>query len=128
MDQLRKLLYGEKIPYRLLKAYSAIELLSLGTSKGYTENWARDAVLITAKAAVDTVNELSKMYPEHLVQKAMIGRVLRGVLWTIHNGGAPGTRSWRVDLWSHLDEVEDRSLECSLSSKWLKSKDIIYIS
>ena len=111
------------MPYRLLKAYSTTEALSFGTSRGYTENWARDAVLITSKATVDTVNELSKTYPERLVQKAMIGRILRGVLWTIHNGGAPGTRSW--DMWG---DVEDRSLECSLSSKWLKSKDIIYIS
>ena len=95
----------------------------MGTSRGYTENWARDAVLITAKATVDTVNELSKMYPEHLVQKAVIGRILRGVLWTMHNGGAPGTRSW--NKWN---EVEDRSLECSLSSRWLSSRDIIYIS
>ena len=95
----------------------------LGTSRGYNENSARDMVLITAKAAVDTVNELSKAYPEHLVQKAMIGRILRGILWMIHNGNAPGTTSR-----GEWDEVEDHSLECSLSSKWLKSKDIIYIS
>ena len=88
-----------------------------GTSRGYNGNWARDMVLITAKAVVDSANELSQTYPEHLVQKAMIGRVLRGVLWTIHNGGAPGTRSWRADPWRDRDEVEDRSLECSLSSK-----------
>ena len=69
------------MPYRLLKAYSTAEALSLGTSRGYTENWARDVVLITAKAAVDTVNELSRKYPEHFVQKAIINRILRGVLW-----------------------------------------------
>ena len=80
-------------------------------------------VLATAKAAVNTVNELSKSYPEHLVQKAMIGRILRGVLWTIHNGNAPGTTSR-----DRLGNVEDRSLECSLNSKWLNSRDIIYIS
>ena len=95
----------------------------LGTSRGYNENSARDMVLITAKATVDTVNELSKAYPEHLVQKAMIGRILRGVLWTIHNGNAPGTRSWHS--WKDTD---DRSLECSLSRRWLDSRDIIYIS
>ena len=111
------------MPYRLLKAYSTAEVLSSGTSRGYTENWARDAVLITAKAVVDTVSELSKTNPEHLVQKAMICRILRGVLWTIHNGGAPGVRSW--NRWG---DVEDRSLECSLNSRWMKSKDIIYIS
>ena len=127
MDQLSVLLWGKEMHYRLLKAYSTAEVLTFGTSRGYTENWARDAVLITAKAAVDTVNELSKTYPEHVVQKAMIGRILRGILWTIHNGGAPGTRSWRLDRWGD-EVVEDRSLECSLSSKWLKSKDIIYIS
>ena len=84
-DQLGELLEGKEMPYCLLKAYSLAEMLSSGTSRGYTENWAHDAVLITAKAVVDTVNELSKMYPEHLVQKAMINRILRGVLWTIHN-------------------------------------------
>ena len=124
MDQLEMLLEGKEMPYCLLRAYSTIEQLSSGTSRGHTENWAHNAVLVTAKAAVDTVNELSKIYPEHLVQKAMIGRILRGVLWTIHNGGAPGTRSWHP----RRRETEDRSLECSLSSKWLKSKDIIYIS
>ena len=111
------------MPYHLLKAYSTTEALALGTSRGYTENWARDAVLITAKAAVDTVNELSKTYPEHFVQKAVIGRILRGILWTIHNGSAPGTKSY-----GEQSEVEDRSLECSLSSRWLRSNDIIYIS
>ena len=113
------------LAHQLLKSYSAIteQASLLGTSRGYNENSAQDMVLITAKAAVDTINELSKVYPEHLVQKAMIGRILRGVLWTIHNGGAPGTRS--LDRWG---DAEDRSLECSLSSKWLKSKDIIYIS
>ena len=111
--------------HQLLKSYSAMteQTSLLGTSRGYNENSARDMVLTTAKAAVDTVNELSKTYPEHLVQKAMINRILRGVLWTIHNGGAPGTRSW--NKWN---EVEDRSLECSLSSRWLSSRDIIYIS
>ena len=99
------------------------QALLLGTSREYNESSARDMILITAKAAVDTVNELSKMYPEYLVQKAMIGRILRGVLWTIHNGNAPGTTS--RDKW---DKAEDRSLECSLSSRWLNSKDIIYIS
>ena len=87
-----------------MKAYSKAEALSLGTSRGYTENSALDAVLITAKAVVDTVNELSKRYPEHLVQKAIIGRILRGVLWTIHNADAPGTAS--RNKW---DDVEDRS-------------------
>ena len=95
----------------------------LGTSRRYNESWARDMVLTTAKAAVNTVNELSKTYPEHLVQEAVVGRILRGVLWTIHNGGAPGTRSY-----SPWGTVEDRSLECSLSSKCLRSRDIIYIS
>ena len=111
--------------YQLLKSYSAMteQASWLGTSRGYNENSARDMVLITAKAAVDTVNELSKTYPEHLVQKTMVGRILRGVLWTIHNGGAPGTRSY--NKWG---KVEDRSLECSLSSKCLRSRDIIYIS
>ena len=116
---------GKPLAYQLLKSYSVTieRASSLGISQGYNENSARDMVLITAKAAVDTVNELSKAYPKHVVQKAMIGRILRGVPWTIHNGGAPGTRSW--DKWNR---VEDRSLECSLSRKWLKSKDIIYIS
>ena len=97
---------GKLLAHQLLKSYSAIteQASLLGTSRGYNENSARDMVLTTAKAAVDTVNELSKTYLEHVVQKAMIGRILRGMLWIIHNGGAPGTRSW--DKWNR---VEDRS-------------------
>ena len=45
------------------------------------------------------------------------------MLWTIHNGNAPGSK-----FRDEQGEVEDRNLECSLSSRWLKSKDIIYMS
>ena len=110
--------------YHLLKAYSNANMSSiLGVPGGDSEKWARDVALITAKVAVDTVNEVSKTYPKGLVQKAVITRILQGVLWTILDGGAPGKISWNE--WS---KTEDRSLECSLSSRWLKSRDIVYIS
>ena len=93
------------------------------------ESFIHRAVLSTAAAAVKARDILvkSKEMEEDACGDAIINRILRGVLWTIHNQNAPGLdplaeRTYR--------DASDRSLECSLSSKWLDGShhDIVYIS
>ena len=91
------------------------------------DSWIREAVILTATAAVEAFEDLSQQDPttRELYRNLIINRIIRGVLWTIHNGNAPG----RDPLADDDDRRwEDRILECSLSSKWLEGNDIIYIS
>ena len=87
----------------------------------------REAVILTATAAVEAFEDLSQQYPEcpELCADRIIIRIIRGVLWTIHNGNAPGRDPFAED---YCRRTEDRTLECSLSSKWLFEDDIVYIS
>ena len=89
--------------------------------------WIREAVILTATAAIEALEDLSQQYPadRKYFQNVIINRIIRGVLWTIHNGNAPGRDPLAED--GHR-RGEDRSLECSLSSKWLEGNDIVYIS
>lgn len=86
------------------------------------ESAIREAVSSTVMAAVNACEELSGDNPaeRRFWGDVIINRILRGVLWTILNGNAPGR---------NLDRPGgDRSLECSLSSKWLDRDNIVYIS
>ena len=91
------------------------------------DSWIREAVILTATAAVEAFEDLSQQNPKkrELYQNLIINRIIRGVLWTIHNGNAPGRDPLAEDRHRRR---EDRSLECSLSFKWLKGNDIVYIS
>ena len=90
------------------------------------ESWIREAVMLTLSASVEAFDELSRQNPakRDLWRKIIINRILRGVLWTIHNGNAPG----RDFLSQTPARDNDRTLECCLSSKWLQGNDIVYIS
>ena len=91
------------------------------------DSWIREAVTLTAIAAVEAFEDLSQQSPteRELYRNMIVNRIIRGVLWTIHNGNAPGRDPLAEDRHRRW---EDRSLECSLSSKWLEGSDIIYIS
>ena len=91
------------------------------------DSWIREAVILTATAAVEAFEDLLQQDPRlrKFYQDIIINRIIRGVLWTIHNGNAPGRDPLAEDRHRRW---EDRSLECSLSSKWLEGNDIIYIS
>ena len=88
------------------------------------ERWICDAVLLTASAAVRAKEELSRTDPGKHWGNIIINRIIRGVLWTIRNGNAPGWDPLAKDE----DKGADRSLECSLSSTWLEQRDTVYIA
>ena len=120
------------IPTALLRAYKTSDKLPLQdlVEDKAVESWIHDAVLLTATAAVEAAQELSKQDPNPTTgeewSKLIINRILRGVLWTIHNRDAPGYHPFVKE--TSLYEENDRRLECSLSSKELSSNEIIYIS
>ena len=115
-----------QVAIALLKAYAKQDetMIKDPEENDDVERWAHNAVLLTASAAVSAKEELSNVDPGKEWGHMIINRIIRGVLWTIRNGNAPG--------WDPLAKVEDRgadrSLECSLSSKWLEQKDTVYIS
>ena len=86
----------EKVRTALLRAYAnnhqalALSLSPLGAKAA--EGWIRDAVSLTATAAVESLDALSQDDPtrQELWRNAIINRILRGILWTIHNNYAPG--------------------------------------
>ena len=88
------------------------------------KRWICDAVLLTASAAVRAKEELSRTDPGKHWGNIIINRIIRGVLWTIRNGNAPGWDPLAKDE----DKGADRSLECSLSSTWLEQRDTVYIA
>ena len=57
-----------------------------------TKSPIREAVLLTAKASVSTAKALHQKLPmpKNFWRDAVSNRILNGVLWTIHNGNAPG--------------------------------------
>ena len=115
-----------KVAISMLKAYSKNGIPTLqGQVANNASNWIRKAVLLTATAAVDALYDLTQQDPEkrEFWRDLIINRILRGVLWTIHNGNAPGKDPLSVEKY-----LQDRTLECSLSSKWLDSNDIVYIA
>jgi hypothetical protein len=62
-------------------------------------------------------DDLKKKYPESeqkVRSRFIINRLMRGVLWRIHNGNGP-------------TDDHDRRLECSLSSRWLSDTSTIWI-
>ena len=94
------------------------------------ESWIRDAVLLTATAAVDALQELTKQDPDPTARgmwsNLIVNRILRGVLWTIQNRNAPGLHPFTQESSNYIGR--DRSLECSLSSELLFDNEIVYIS
>ena len=120
----------QKVAIALLKAYSKKDSAFMhGPVAGSSpDSWIREAVTLTATATVEAFEDLSQQDPtkQDLFQNVIINRIIRGVLWTIHNGNAPGRDPLAEDI--HRYRREDRSLECSLSSKWLEGDDIVYIS
>ena len=119
----------QEIALTLLKAYSKKDpALMQGPVAGSSPNsWIREAVILTATAAVEAFENLSQRDPSRRewYQNMIINRIIRGVLWTIHNGNAPG----RDPLAEDEDRRRsDRILECSLSSRWFEGNEIIYIS
>ena len=95
-------------------------------------SWIRKAVLLTATAAVKAHEELSTQNQHtgpDFWRNLIMNRIVRGVLWTIHNGNAPGTDPLglarrKVGRYGY----RNRSLECSLSSRWLEVETALYIS
>ena len=116
----------------LLRAYMEEgQALMQGPLEDKTKSPMREAVLLTAKASVKAVDALSRQIPMKRLfwRNLTINRILRGVLWTICNGNAPGKDPF-ADTYRAYDG--DRSLECSLSSKLLdrlfQTKETVYIS
>ena len=93
------------------------------------DSFIQQAVLSTAAAAVKARDILSnsKEMEEDSCGDAIINRILRGVLWTIHNGNAPGL-DHLAQTGNDNNSPGDRALECSLSSKLLDNNEIVYIS
>ena len=91
------------------------------------DSFIQQAVLSTAAAAVKARDILSnsKEMEEDSCGDAIINRILRGVLWTIHNGNAPGLDHLATDNYGRRNT---RILECSLSSQVLNVDEIVYIS
>ena len=94
------------------------------------ESWIHDAVPLTATATVEAAQELSKQDPDPTTREVwsnlIINRILRGVLWTIHNRSAPGLHPFEKETSSYRGY--DRRLECSLSSEVLRDNETVYIS
>ena len=117
-----------KVARALFKAYAEkdanTKFMQGPPGDDHTKSWIQEVVLLTASAAVEAQQKLSE---EDLAIKwghLIINRIIRGVLWTICNGNAPG--------WDPLAEDDyrghDRRLECSLSSRWLEEGETVYIS
>ena len=130
LDSINYILQAQ-VPKAFLKAYVPEGPASMqGPLDDKTKSPIREAVLLTAKASVNAVKALNQTLPqeENFWQDAVINRILRGVLWTINNGNAPG----RDTFAEPQHRGEDRSLECSLSYKELerleRSPETVYIS
>lgn len=101
-----------------------------GSLEDKTKSPIREAVLLTAKASVNAVKALTQTISkeENFWRNIIVKCVLRGILWTILNGNAPG----RDPFADPEHRGEDRSLECSLSHKVLdrlgQSPETVYIS
>ena len=115
-----------RVAMALLSAYAKQDITFM---KGPEENddverWIHDAVLLTVSAAISAREELSRANPEEKWGNLIINRIIRGVLWTIRAGNAPG--------WDPIAEDDyrgrDRRLECSLSSRWFEEGETVYIS
>ena len=73
---------------------------------------------VVAANYVKIISGLAEKYPksEHSVRSNfIINRLMRGVLWHIHNGNGPTVAD------------HERQLECSLSSRWLSDTSTIWI-
>ena len=81
-----------------------------------SDSWKGYAGSVVAKNYVKIDLGLAEKYPksEHLVRSSFIvNRLMRGVLWHIHNGNGPTDH--------------ERQLECSLNSRWLSDTSTIWI-
>jgi hypothetical protein len=70
---------------------------------------------VVAEKYVEMCSILGEKYPkspEEVRRGCIINRLMRGVLWHIHNGNGPG---------------DDRQLECSLNSRWLSDASTLWI-
>ena len=116
----------------LLRAYAQNDKLPFQdlVEDKVAESWMHDAVSLTAIAAVEAAQELSKRNPDPINREMwsnlIVNRILRGVLWTIHNRNAPGLHPFTRESPSYIGR--DRRLECSLSSELLFDNEIVYIS
>ena len=118
----------------MLKGYCAAMTerpLTPGPVGDETNSWLRKAVLLTATAAVNAQEELltrQKDTEPEMWRNLVMNRILRGVLWTVSNGDAPGRGPF--DAFEYGED--DRSFECSLSYKQLErvrsAKETVCIS
>jgi hypothetical protein len=83
--------------------------------------WLDSLPDVLANNTVEIVSELSNLYKHHegvlseeFFSILVINRLIRGALWSLHNGNAPNK--------------ELRPLECSLTSRWLADNATVYIS
>ena len=118
----------KRVANELLKAYAKKDPAFMQIPVTYKpDSWIQEAIVLTATAAVEALEALSQHGPANrgLWRNLIINRIIRGVLWTIHNGNAPGRDPLAED---QFRRNEDRSLECSLNSRWLVMGTTIYIS
>ena len=79
-------------------------------------NWRDFIGPVVASNYVKVYSGLKKKYPksdEKVRSNFIINRLMRGVLWLIHNGNRPTDH--------------ERQLECSLNSRWLSDTSTIWI-
>ena len=72
-----------------------------------------------AERYVEMCSILGEKYPEsreEVRRGYIVNRLMRGVLWRIHNGNCPSNKS-----------DDERLLECSLNSRWLSDASTLWI-
>ena len=86
------------------------------SSKGF---WRDFIGAVVAERYVEMCSILGEKYPgsrEEVRQGYLVNRLMRGVLWHIHNGNS-----------SSNQPHDERLLECSLNSRWLSDASTIWI-
>jgi hypothetical protein len=84
-----------------------------------TWRWREFTGVVVAANYVEICSAMVKKYrgqKEEVILGYVINRMMRGLLWNIHNGNRP-----------YDSTSDDRLLECSLSSRWLSDTSTLWI-
>jgi len=81
--------------------------------------WREFIGVVVAANYLEICSAMAEKYPgqnEEVTIGYVMNRLMRGLLWGIHNGNRPNDGT-----------SDDRLLECSLSSRWLSDSSTLWI-